>query len=138
LDVFNPVDDSCEIMTRFENEQRRRFSAFSKARLHPYLSAAKGDSHFALRLYVWNARLCAALYFPLQIAELSLRNAICLPIRKRFQSEWFQNPKFINILPDRMKAELSEKVDTERKRKEARQMWMMSSHPLPSGFESRS
>jgi hypothetical protein len=40
----------------------------SHARLARYLPAARaanGDHHLALRLYIWNSRLCEAMYLPL-------------------------------------------------------------------------
>jgi hypothetical protein len=82
----------------------------SPARLARYVSAAKGDRHLALRLYVWNARLCEAVYLPLQIAEVAVRNAINIPVERRFKAHWYSNPKFTNILSLRMKQELAEIV----------------------------
>lgn len=89
----------------------------SPARLGRYLSAAGGDKHLAFRLYVWNGHICQSLYFPLQTVEVAARNAIVIPIRKRFGDSWFTNPKFINLLPARMKDELAETVSRERKRR---------------------
>lgn len=87
--------------------------ALSPARLARYLPAAKasnGDRHLALRLYVWNARLCEAMYFPLQIAEIAVRNAVEKSITKRFGDRWHENAKFVNLLPKRMKTELTEVI----------------------------
>jgi len=92
-------------------------TALSTARLARYLPAAKGDKHLALRLYVWNARICEALYLPLQFAEVSTRNAISRPVKKRFGHGWFKNPKFCNLLPDRHKKNLSATVTKEGKRR---------------------
>lgn len=89
----------------------------SSPRLSRYLPAANGDKHLALRLYIWNARLCESLYLPLQFAEVAARNAIHIPVGKRFGDRWYENPKFINLLPDRMKGELSETVRKQRKRR---------------------
>lgn len=86
----------------------------SPARLARYLPAASGDKHLALRLYIWNARLCEALYLPMQFAEVSARNAIKIPVERRFKSQWYENSKFINLLPKRAKEELSETVKKER------------------------
>ena len=92
-------------------------ATLSPARLARYLPAAKGDKHIALRLYVWNARICEALYLPLQFAEVSARNAISMPVRKRFGTDWYNNPKFCNLLPDRHKHNLSTTAAKERKRR---------------------
>lgn len=91
----------------------------SAARLARYLPAAKGDRHLALRLYVWNARLCEAVYLPLQTAEVAARNAIQIPVERRFGANWYESLKFVNLLPDRMKEELSDTVRKERKKRGA-------------------
>jgi hypothetical protein len=85
-----------------------------------YLPRAWGDIcplqkaiQMALRLYIWNIRLCEALYLPLQFAEVAARNAIQIPIGKRFGPSWYINQKFINLLPERMKFELSETLRLE-------------------------
>lgn len=93
--------------------------SLSAARLARYLPAANGDKHLALRLYVWNARLCEAMYFPIQTAEVSARNAIQKPVGKRFGAQWYSSPKFINLLPQRMKDELRETVRKEQKKRGA-------------------
>nr|WMC97385.1 hypothetical protein RAR13_01315 [Aminobacter aminovorans] len=91
----------------------------SPARLARYLPAANGDKHLALRLYVWNARLCEAMYLPLQTAEVAVRNAVQIPVGKRFKNQWYTNPKFLNLLPARMKGELEETVRKETKKRGA-------------------
>ncbi|MFJ9997923.1 hypothetical protein [Streptomyces werraensis] len=50
--------------------------AFSRPRLKSYLRAAGGDPQAAMRLYWWNIEASAALYAPLQCAELAVRNAL--------------------------------------------------------------
>ena len=92
-------------------------STLSPARLARYLTAAKGDKHLALRLCVWNARLCESLYLPMQFAEVAARNAIHKPVFKRFGVTWYEDHKFINILSDTMKYELSETVRLEKKKR---------------------
>lgn len=92
---------------------------FAPPRLARYLPAAGGDRNLALRLYVWNARICEAVYLPIQSAEVASRNAIHMPVERRFSATWYINPKFINILPDQLKAELSETVRKETKKRGA-------------------
>jgi hypothetical protein len=89
----------------------------SPARLARYLPAAKGNKHLALRLYIWNARLCEAVYLPLQTAEVAVRNAIQIPVGRRFGDKWYAESKFINLLPDRMKHELAETVRKEGRKR---------------------
>ena len=91
--------------------------ALSPARLGRYLAAASGDKHLAFRLYVWNGHICQSLYFPLQTVEVAARNAIAIPVQRRFGDAWFANPKFVNLLPQRMKGELGETIKGERKRR---------------------
>ena len=43
-----------------------------------------------------------------------------LPVQKRFGSDWFDNLKFINLLPPRMKEELVSTVASETKKRRAR------------------
>lgn len=92
-------------------------TALSPARLGRYMTAAKGNKQLALRLYVWNARLCEAIYLPLQFAEVAARNAISIPVEKRFGATWYCNDKFINLLPARHKQSLSSTYAKEKKRR---------------------
>lgn len=94
-------------------------ATLSPARLARYSPAAKGDKQLALRLYVWNARICEALYLPLQFAEVAARNAISAPVRKRFGDEWFHNPKFSNLLPNRQKQSLTATISKEEVRRKS-------------------
>lgn len=50
--------------------------AISPTRMNEYVRMANGDTEQALRLYLWNARICESLYFPMQILEVTVRNAI--------------------------------------------------------------
>ncbi|MGO8311182.1 hypothetical protein ACC797_11920 [Rhizobium ruizarguesonis] len=52
--------------------------SFSPARLAPYLALPEvgGDPVLAFKWYLWNARLSKAFLFPLQAAEVVVRNAI--------------------------------------------------------------
>ena len=89
-------------------------TTMSKARLARFGRAAKGDKGLALRLYIWNARICESLYFPTQVAEVTARNAISLPVRSRFQDDWYDNPKFLNLLPNRQREVLASTLKKER------------------------
>lgn len=90
-------------------------STISAARLGRYLPESKGDKHLAIRLYVWNARLCEAFYLPTQFAEVAARNAIHKPVVARFTGSWYDNPAFHAILPPRLLVELNKVVADERK-----------------------
>ncbi len=109
-------------------------ATLSPARLGRYLTAADGDKQLALRLYVWNARLCEAIYLPLQFAEVASRNAISIPVQKRFGPAWYDNEKFINLLPDRHRQSLSSTVAKETKRRRGRLNQDHIVAGLPFGF----
>lgn len=81
------------------------------------MPAAGGDRALALRLYLWNARLCEALYLPLQLAEVACRNAIVVPVVKRFGNGWFADHRFENILEMDRREALRECVRKERKKR---------------------
>lgn len=89
-------------------------NTLTKARLARYLDAAKGDKHHALRLYVWNARLCEAFYLPSQICEVALRNAIHGALRDKHGPDWYQRGAFLCTLPDRLRQELDKVVRDQR------------------------
>ena len=55
----------------------------------------------------------------MQFAEIAARNAIKIPVEKRFGPNWYLNHKFINILPKRMKDELAQAEKQERKKRGA-------------------
>lgn len=87
-------------------------ATMSPARLARFMGAAKGDPQLALRLYIWNAQLCEAFYVPLQIAEVSIRNAVHLPVVKRFGPAWYSGLKFMGQLPQRYQDEVFDVVQT--------------------------
>ena len=89
-------------------------TAISPARLRRYVIAASGDKQLALRLYVWNARLCEEIYLPMQTAEVALRNAIHQTLVRRYGAGWYSNHKLIDVLPDQFKADLQTTVFKEQ------------------------
>lgn len=82
-------------------------AALSPARLTPFYREAGGDRHMGLRLYVWNARLCEEFYIPIQLTEVACRNAIGSALVHYYGNQWFDDSRFVGILPDRHKKELS-------------------------------
>lgn len=84
------------------------------ARLARFAAGTGGDKHRAFRQYVWNARLCEEFYLPLQIAEISIRNAIHKTLTRRFGEDWPSNAGFIAQIPDRYKDEVRKVVNDER------------------------
>ena len=92
-------------------------TTMSRARLARYLPAAKGNRFHALRLYVWNARLCEEFYIPLQFSEIALRNAIHRRLVVLYGDNWFEAEKFTNVVPDRHKTEIAKVAAGERARR---------------------
>jgi hypothetical protein len=90
--------------------------SLSEVRLSRYMAAARNDKQRALRLYVWNARLCETFYLPIQIAEVAARNAVLKPLGRRFGQKWYEDPRLTAILPPRLEQELEDAVDKERRR----------------------
>lgn len=88
--------------------------SLSVARLARYLVASRNDKHYALRLYVWNIRLCEAFYLPTQIAEVSVRNAIHCALLAKHGPDWHTRGSFLCTLPDRLRKELDDVIRTER------------------------
>lgn len=86
----------------------------SPARLARFSGGAGTDKHRAFRQYVWNAQLCAEFYLPLQIAEVSVRNAIHRTLTRRFGADWPTNRGFTEQIPDRYKTEVRRVIADER------------------------
>ncbi len=69
-------------------------SALSKPRFLAYVEAAKGDRKLATNLYLWNSRISKSFLFPLNIAEVSMRNAMHFAFSQEFGGTWIFNPPF--------------------------------------------
>jgi hypothetical protein len=67
--------------------------ALSPERLATYLVAAGNDHAAAIRLYVWNTRISAALYGPLQALEILIRNAFHRELAAVYGPAWYDNPR---------------------------------------------
>ena len=88
----------------------------SPARLARFDESAEGNKHLALRLYVWNARLCEEFYLPLQLAEVAVRNAIHYTLTRRYGQNWFENSSITSQLLDRYQRELQMLVESLREK----------------------
>jgi hypothetical protein len=69
-------------------------NVISTRRLAPYLAEA-GALPRAIDLYVWNIRASAALYGPLSILEVVLRNALHRELKAIFGPSWHDAPGFL-------------------------------------------
>ena len=86
----------------------------SPSRLARYRGASQYDRYLALRLYVWNARLCEEFYLPLQMAEIAIRNTIHQTIMRRFGNQWFSDSRFTSQLTQKYQDELPRVAQQER------------------------
>jgi hypothetical protein len=62
--------------------------ALSYARYKTYLEWSGGDQTLAFRLYDYNIRLSAALYGPLHMLEVALRNAVDRQMQRAYGASW--------------------------------------------------
>jgi hypothetical protein len=84
----------------------------SNERLGTYLKAGGFNEDRALKLYVWNARIGESFHFPIQCAEVGLRNHINTALCSRFGPDWWCAGALIGILDHERKKDL----DTARQR----------------------
>ena len=91
--------------------------ALSLERFARYLSWANGDHVQALELYALNTRLSEALYIPLQMLEVVLRNRIHAVLSAARQPRWFEEPGFL-IVPNQVEQVARASSDLARERRE--------------------
>lgn len=72
----------------------------SQPRFSTYLNAKNQDVEQALNLYRWNLEVSSALLVPLQICEVSIRNAVAHALEQKYGAQWNQFSGFIQSLPD--------------------------------------
>lgn len=72
-------------------------AALSLERFRRYLDWAGGDRRRALELYALNTRISEALYTPLQMLEVALRNRIHIVMTEARHERWFQEREFLMV-----------------------------------------
>ena len=72
-------------------------AALSAERFDTYLNWTGGDQSLAERLYTYNVQLSAALYGPLHMQEIALRNMADAALIQRYGQTWFDNPAVLTI-----------------------------------------
>jgi hypothetical protein len=90
------------------------------ARFTPYLAHAGGDHAVAAAMYVWNARVSAAVFETLHHVEVLLRNAIdqqFIPVDPSASAAttWLTDPAILNEVSRRRVTETIERVKREGK-----------------------
>ncbi len=92
-------------------------NALSLERFGRYLAWAGGDHARALELYALNTRLSEALYIPLQMLEVALRNRIHSVLAITQAPRWFEDSRF--LLVPHQNAQVTEALaELARERKE--------------------
>ena len=77
-------------------------AVLSPPRFATYVRACGGDRRRAMALYCWNTEVAAALYTPLQFAEIAVRNGAIAAIVPEFGADWHRNIGFRNTLRERI------------------------------------
>ena len=72
-------------------------SALSLERFARYRAWAGGDMARALALYALNTRVSEALYTPMQMLEVALRNRIHAVMAEAFHDRWFEDHRFLAV-----------------------------------------
>lgn len=70
----------------------------STPRLSKYLRVTQGRRQAALRLYVLNTRVGAALFADLHYVEIALRNRFDAQLATRYGPQWFDDPAFRSLI----------------------------------------
>jgi hypothetical protein len=66
----------------------------SRERIGTYLEAGGFNRVRAMRIYLWNTRMSECFYFPLQCAEIMLRNSIHEAFSNAYSADWPIDRKF--------------------------------------------
>jgi hypothetical protein len=74
-------------------------TTLSTPRFATYLAACNNDTHAALRLYGWNARVASAFLFPLHLFEICVRNAVANAASATYSANWPWVANFERSLP---------------------------------------
>jgi hypothetical protein len=88
--------------------------ALTTARIRRYMCEAGEDELHALRLYIWNSRLCEAFYLPIQFAEIVIRNAVHSALIFKFGLKWYENRSLLDVLSSNLRRELERVIAEER------------------------
>ena len=86
-------------------------AAISQPRFAAYMRRAGNQEEYACDLYLYNSRLAKAFLFPLNMCEITLRNAVDELLVRRFGVLWHTNPSFTTrILTDDSRAALDKAI----------------------------
>ena len=92
-------------------------AALSDARLRSYLAKYLGREDLAIRLYSWNIALSAAIWGPLGVVEVVVRNAIHGQLVARSgREDWWNDDRLRLQLLQRERRAIGDAVDTATRR----------------------
>lgn len=91
--------------------------ALSPERFQRYISWAGGNEEDAFHLYALNTQLSEALYTPLQMLEITLRNRFHAILSNRYGEGWFDIPGLLQS-PDHQKRLTKARSDLEKENKQ--------------------
>ena len=84
----------------------------SAPRFATYLRAVANNKVDALALYQWNFQISAALFVPLHLCEVAIRNGVAEAVQRVHGGNWPWSSGFVRSLPEpRSKYNYSAKVD---------------------------
>ena len=89
--------------------------SLSESRFATYLKAGGHDERYAMALYLYNARLAKAFLYPLQVAEVTLRNGVDQVLVRVFGADWQNAPAFRTLLNKKGEASLELAIDRANK-----------------------
>lgn len=90
-------------------------TSLSDERFSRYLNHYRGRREYALRLYAWNLQMSAAMWVPISILEVALRNAIHQQLTaKAGREDWWES-KYTHLL-EKDKAKIQESIDSLNRR----------------------
>lgn len=88
------------VVSQFRGDLRAVEAALSQPRFQTYLAAKKGSHTEAMDLYEWNAKVSNALFFPMHVCEVAIRNAASEAIGTVFGPNWPYSHAFLQTLPN--------------------------------------
>jgi hypothetical protein len=89
-------------------------ASLSRDRLATYRRASANDLRRAIDLYCWNVALGSALFGPIGVLEVTLRNALDRELTRVFPPRWYDDVTFLRIDP-KLAARIQAARDTIRK-----------------------
>lgn len=88
------------VVSHFRGNLQAIEATLSRPRFATYLTAKNGDYTEAMDLYEWNAKVSNALFFPMHVCEVAIRNAASEAIGSVFGANWPYSQSFLQTLPN--------------------------------------